>query len=56
MADELRTSSYVQYRMSSGLNSEARKIGTYHNFAFDRVIIPDSVVIAKRQSVSFNKV
>ena len=42
--------------MSSGLNSEARKIGTYHNFAFDRVIIPDSVVIAKRQSVSFNKV
>lgn len=42
--------------MSSGLNSDARKIGTYHNFAFDRVIIPDSVVIAKRQSVSLNKV
>ena len=40
--------------MSSGLNSEARKIETHLNFAFDRVIIPDNVVIAKRQSVSFN--
>ena len=41
--------------MFSGLNSEARKIGTYI-FAVDCIIIPDTVVIAKRQSVFLNVV
>ena len=54
MAEELKTSSSVEYRMSSGLNSESRQIGTYLNFAFDSVIIPGNGVIAKRQSVTLH--